>query len=85
MDWAEWYDWEIELSAHLLKRMVDRGFSETDLRIIMDSATGFRDSASQGRFVLESTLAGASWEVVVEPDHVDNLLVVVTAYSLTGP
>ena len=24
---SAWWDWELELSAHLLKRMVDRGFS----------------------------------------------------------
>ena len=31
-DWPAWWDWELELTAHVLKRMVDRRFSEVDLR-----------------------------------------------------
>ncbi len=40
--WPEWWDWELELSPHLLKRMADRGFSELDLRAMLDrqEATG---------------------------------------------
>jgi hypothetical protein len=30
--WPEWWDWELELTPHLLKRLVDRGFTEVDLR-----------------------------------------------------
>jgi hypothetical protein len=36
MDWPEWWTWELELSPHLLRRMLDRGFSEVDLRIMME-------------------------------------------------
>jgi hypothetical protein len=28
----DWWDWELELSPHLLKRMTDRRFTEIDLR-----------------------------------------------------
>jgi len=35
--WPEWWDWELDLSPHLLERMVDRGFSEVDLRRMMES------------------------------------------------
>lgn len=32
MAWPHWWDWEIELTPHLEKRMEDRGFTELDLR-----------------------------------------------------
>ena len=40
-DWPEWWSWELKFTPHLLKRMVDRRFSEVDLRIMQDAATGF--------------------------------------------
>ncbi len=33
--WPEWWDWELELSLPLFKRMPDRGFSELDLRVML--------------------------------------------------
>ena len=31
-DWPEWWQWELDCSnPHLAKRMIDRGFSETEL------------------------------------------------------
>lgn len=30
--WPDWWEWEIDLTPHLLKRMEDRDFSEVDLR-----------------------------------------------------
>ena len=29
--WPPWWKWELELSFHILKRMVDREFTEVDL------------------------------------------------------
>ena len=43
--WPAWWDWEIELSPHLLKRMVDRRFTEVDLRRMLERATGYREDA----------------------------------------
>jgi hypothetical protein len=37
----------------------------------------------EGRFVIETTHARASWEVIVEPDEMEHLLVIVTAYRVT--
>ena len=34
-----WWEWELELTPHLLKRMVDRGFTELDLREMLEDAT----------------------------------------------
>ena len=32
LSWPDWWDWEIEFTPHLLKRMEDRNFNEIDLR-----------------------------------------------------
>ena len=80
VDWPAWWDWEIELPSHLLKRMVDRRFSEADLRSMMERAVKLRQDVEPGRWVVETTHESASWEVIVEPDMGDRLLVVVTAY-----
>lgn len=81
-DWPAWWDWELEFTSHLLKRMVDRRFSETDLRSMMDRAVSLREDAEPGRWVVETTHQSASWEVIVEPDEADSLLVVITAYRV---
>lgn len=39
-----------------------------------------RDDVVEGRYILETKHRGKAWEVIVEPDGIDQLLVVVTAY-----
>jgi hypothetical protein len=78
--WPAWWDWELELSPHLFKRMEDRSFNEVDLRRMLERATGFREDVVEQRFVIESRFEGRPWEVIVEPDPAARLLVVVTAY-----
>ena len=34
----EWWDWDLEMSEHVLDRMEDRGFTETDVRSMLMSA-----------------------------------------------
>lgn len=80
--WPAWWAWEIELTPHVLKRMVDRRFTEVDLRRMLEVATGFRRDVVPGRWVVETRHASAPWEVIVEPDESVHVLVVVTAYSL---
>ena len=70
------------MSAHLLKRMEDRAFNEIDLRRMLEHAGGHRADILAGRFVIESQHAGTSWEVIVEPDELCQLLVVITAYPV---
>lgn len=70
------------MSAHLLKRMEDRGFNEVDLRRMLEQATGHHPDIIEGRFVIEVRHAGQSWEVIVEPDEMRQLLVVITAYPV---
>ncbi|MEW5982212.1 MAG: DUF4258 domain-containing protein [Acidobacteriota bacterium] len=81
-DWPLWWAWELELSAHLLRRMEDRDFTEVDVRRMLERAAGYRVDILEGRFVINSRHAGRSWDVVVEPDEVRQLLVVITAYPL---
>ena len=68
------------MGAHLLKRMEDRAFNEVDLRGMLEHASGHRPDIIEGRFVVEARHAGQSWEVIVEPDEMRQLLVVITAY-----
>jgi hypothetical protein len=81
-EWPPWWTWELELSAHLLKRMDDRGFNEVDLRRMLEHAIGHHPDIIEGRFVIEVRHAGQAWEVIVEPDEMRQLLVVITAYPV---
>jgi hypothetical protein len=82
LEWPAWWDWELELSPHLLKRMVDRRFSEVDLRRMLADAENIRPDVAPGRWVAQSRFRRRLWEVVLEPDAKAELLVVVTAYPV---
>ena len=84
-DWPDWWDWDLEFSSHLLKRMVDRGFLETDLREMMERASGFREDFESGRWIVDTTHDSTAWQVIVEPDDHDKLLVVITAFPIERP
>ena len=78
----EWWEWELEITSHAEKRMEHRDFTELDLRRMFDSATGFREDYFEGRWVVETAYQGDPWEVIVEPDTDETLLVVITAYAI---
>jgi hypothetical protein len=80
--WPEWWTWDLELSPHVEKRMEDRGFSEVDLRAMLEHASGYHEDVVEGRFVIEARHQRRRWEVIVEPDLAAKLLVVVTAYPV---
>jgi len=61
-------------------RMADRDFDEIDLRTMLENASGFSPNIVPGRFTVHTRHSGQPWEVIVEPDDVDELLVVITAY-----
>ena len=81
--WPPWWSWELDLTPHLYRRMVDREFSEIDLRRMLEKAMGYRDDVVAGRFVIVTRHARHRWEVIVEPDPPVSLLVVVTAYPVS--
>lgn len=62
--------------------MIDRSFSETALREMLESATVYRPDASPGRWVVETAHARRAWEVIVEPDAAQRKLIVVTAFPV---
>ena len=80
--WPEWWDWELELSPHLLKRMSDRRFTEIDLRRMLQRAADYREDVVAGRWVIETRHGRKAWEVILEPDRERRLLVIVTAYAV---
>jgi hypothetical protein len=75
-----WWDWELELSPHLIKRMLDRSFSEVDLRTMLEHSQDCKPDIVDGRWVIETVHEKRTWEVVVEPDVDAERLVVITAY-----
>jgi hypothetical protein len=80
IEWPHWWHWELELSQHLLKRMIDRGFNEVDLREMLEDATGFQHEP--GRFAIFAHLDGHLFELIVEPLMMEEVLLVVTAYPI---
>ena len=56
----------------------------TVIRVIicgmLEAATGFRRDVAPGRWVIEGKRGRTPWEVIVEPDHSLEILVVITAY-----
>lgn len=82
MQWPDWWEWELELSPHLEKRMVDRDFTEIDLRTMLEHAEAYRMDVVEGRWVIETRHRRNPWHVIVEPDASESLLVVVTAYPV---
>jgi hypothetical protein len=63
-----------------MKRMNDRGFNETDVRTMLAQALRLRDDVEPGRWVVDAKLDSRVWQVIVEPDTIDKLLVVITAF-----
>jgi len=80
--WPDWWNYDLVLSPHLIERMQDRGFSEIDLRTMIEDAGGFHPSIVPGRFLVTTRHAGKVWEIVVEPDEVEENLIVITAYGV---
>jgi hypothetical protein len=80
--WPEWWDWDIEFTPHLLKRMEDRNFDEVDLREMLNRSKSYKSNIVEGRWVIETQHEHHPWEVIVEPNDLEKLLVVVTAYPV---
>jgi len=62
--------------------MADRRFTEVDLQRMLEKATGLRRDIVEGRWVIATRHQRRTWEVIVEPDSAEKLLIVVTAYPL---
>jgi Domain of unknown function (DUF4258) len=77
----EWWEWEIEITPHAEKRMVQRNFTEIDLRKMLDSTYEIQQDMVGGRWVVKTQYHDANWEVIVEPDYEELVQVIITAYS----
>jgi hypothetical protein len=64
--------------------MVDRRFTEVDLRRMLDRAHQRRLDIVPDRWVIETRHRRQKWEIIVEPDAVAEVLVVVTAYPVAS-
>jgi hypothetical protein len=82
--WPQWLDWELELSSHIFKRMTDRGFSELDLRTMLEHPGDYKKDTVEGRYIIFASHRRRKWEIIVEPDLHTKRLVIITAYPCWG-
>ena len=82
-DWPEWWEWELGFTPHSEERMEQRGLSEVDLRRMLEDATEIVASRRPGRWIARTRYQDATWNVVSEPDSVERLVMIVTAYPRT--
>ena len=82
MPWPAWWEWKSEIPSHLEKRMEDRDFTAIDLRAMLEQAEDYSSDAIEGRWVIATRHRQQLWHIIVEPDPVEQLLVVVTAYPV---
>jgi hypothetical protein len=61
--------------------MVQRDFTEIDLRIMLDSTNEIKPDIVDGRWIAKTRYQNANWEVIVEPDYDEKVQVIVTAYQ----
>lgn len=76
----DWWEWELEVSSHCLKRMIERGFNEAELRAMLEDATSV-EYQDHGTFIAETYQDSVRWEVILIPDHDREVIIVVTAYA----
>jgi len=77
-----WWKWELELTSHLENRIVDREFSEIDLRIMIENASGCIRNKVKGRWLIKTKHKKKSWEIIIVPDFEEKVIVVITAYPV---
>jgi len=65
-----------------MKRMLDRQFTELDLRQMLDRVMAIRADVVPSRWILATRYRRRHWEIIVEPDQAAELLVVITAYPV---
>ena len=51
---------------------------------MLEDASSFRPDVEEGRWVIVSRHRRRSWEIIVEPDEAEQVLVVITAYPVVG-
>ena len=46
--WPDWWQWEIEFTPHIERRMEDRDFTEVELREMLEKAMDYREDVVDG-------------------------------------
>lgn len=82
--WPYWWDWEIELSGHIEKRMLQRGFSEAELRTMLDDVLEIAPTREDGRWQVICRFEGTRWKIILEPREVHQTIEAITAFPLDG-
>lgn len=77
-----WWNWGLVLTDHVRERMIERDFTEFELRGMIEEAFGMRQSSVPGRWIVETNLGRHGFEVVLEPDFGSREVVVVTAHAI---
>jgi hypothetical protein len=62
-----------------------RGFSEVELRSMLEDSTEVVPGRQPGRFLARTRHRGRTWIVVLEPDPDDRVLYLVTAFPRDEP
>jgi hypothetical protein len=62
--------------------MPERGFNETDLRLMLEDARHVRHDVEPGRWAVETAFSGRPWRVILEPDLFKRRSVLITAFEL---
>ena len=62
--------------------MEDRNFNETDLHEMLQRSRTFKKDIIEGRWVIFTQHKRYAWEIIVEPDDIEELLIIVTAYPV---
>ncbi len=64
----DWWDWELEISSHCLKRMTERGFNEAELRAMMEDVTSV-EYQDHGTFIVQTSHDSVRWEGRTDDQH----------------
>jgi len=62
--------------------MEDRDFNEVELREMLHHSSTYRKDIVEGRWIIVSQHRYHPWEIIIEPDFLEKLLVVITAYPV---
>ncbi len=79
-----WWHWELAFTDHILDRMEDRGFTEVELRAMLERDPELSHDVVPGRWLIRTHFRNRPWEVIVEPLHDERILLVITAYRVSG-
>ena len=80
MEWPDWSEWDIEITPHLRGECWIVLSPKRICAICWNRPPTSELQPTMVRFVIACRHYGENWEVVVEPDEQDLMLVVITAY-----